>query len=815
MSNQKLVDILTVEQKVRLMSGKDTWTTVAYEEVGVPSLFLSDGPHGLRKQAGASDHLGLNESIKSTCYPTAATIANSWDLKLIRSMGEHLGQEALALNVDMILGPGLNIKRNPLCGRNFEYLSEDPYLSGKLASSLVQGIQNTGVFACPKHFAVNSQELKRMVSDSIVDEQTLRELYLTAFEIVVKESDPKAIMSSYNKINGVYANENAYLLQKILREEWGFKGIVVSDWGGSNDHVLGVRNGSHLEMPSTGTVGAQELIEAIEKGLLDIETLNQRVEEYLKIVKQAKRQTVTIDWDAHHSFARHAAAESIVLLKNDQNILPLQKGKKIAIIGDFAEKPRYQGAGSSTVNPTRIDNLIDVAKQETDYSFDYAKGYERNQPSQVKLTDEAISIAKRADVVLLCVGLDEFSESEGMDREHMRMPSNQLDLIERISSIHENVIIVLSAGSVIEMPFVDKVKGIVHGYLGGQASASAMMDILLGRVNPSGKLAESYPFTYEDVPNHKYYPAYGKRAEYREGLFVGYRYYDTVAKKVCFPFGYGLSYTQFEIRNIELKQESNVYAIYLEIQNTGECSGAEVIQLYVGRESESNYPRAKQELKAFSKIFLEAQETKKVRIELDDKAFRSFDVNRHRFVIETGDFQVRVGTQSRHILWQSTIHIEGDHTISNIDKEKLSPYFAGQITDVQDDVFATLMQGTVDLANFTDENIPIDQNGKRELERNDIIGDLHFAKGLIGKLTYRVLDGFLKRAKAKGVPNLNAVFISNMPFRGLAKMAGGRISMTMVDDVLLIVNGHGCKGITRLIANHFKLRRIEKNRKSK
>lgn len=560
LKNQSIINQMSLEEKAAMMSGKDTWNTVSYEKYGIPSIYLSDGPHGLRKQAGASDHLGLNASLPATCFPTAATVANSWDEKLGEELGQYLGEEAVSLGVNVLLCPGLNIKRSPLCGRNFEYFSEDPYLSGKMAAAYIRGIQSKGVAACPKHFAANNQELRRMASDSVVDERASREIYTTGFEMAVKEGKAKVIMSSYNRINGVYANENVHLLQKILVDEWGFDGMVVSDWGGSNDHALGVKNGSHLEMPSIGKMGAKEIVQAVESGRLKEKILDQRLDELLTVILDIHKATLAgkgkaFDSDSHHAFAERAARESIVLLKNDGNILPLAEGAKVTVIGDFAEVPRYQGAGSSLVNPTKLVSALQALQESGIHINTYEKGYERNKATNEKLIQSAKEAARRSENVVIFAGLDEISESEGMDRIHMRMPQNQIDLIEAVSKVNDNVIVLLSAGSAIEMPWIHQVKAVVHGYLGGQAGASAMVDIITGKYCPGGKLSETYPLKYEDTPAYHYFPGKERSSEYRESIYVGYRYYETVGQQVLFPFGYGLSYTTFTYSNLTVTRK--------------------------------------------------------------------------------------------------------------------------------------------------------------------------------------------------------------------------------------------------------------------
>ncbi|MFT4143830.1 MAG: glycoside hydrolase family 3 C-terminal domain-containing protein [Mobilitalea sp.] len=795
LKNQSIIDKMSLEEKAAMMSGRDTWTTVAYERYGIPSIFLSDGPHGLRKQAGAADHLGLNASLPSTCFPTAATVANSWDEKLGEELGEYLGEEAAALGVDMILGPGLNIKRSPLCGRNFEYFSEDPYLSGKMAAAYIRGIQKKGVAACPKHFAANSQELRRMTNDSVMDERTFREIYTTGFEIAVKEGKAKAIMSSYNLINGVYANESTHLLQEILVKEWDFDGVVVSDWGGSNDHVLGVQNGSHLEMPSTGKMGAKELVKAVESGRLKAQVLDQRVDELLSVIfdiSDAAKKPKKRDFDKklHHNFAEKVAKESIVLLKNDDSILPLSKGAKITIIGDFADKPRYQGAGSSMVNPTKIDSTLTVIDDYDVVLTAYEQGYERNKKTDVKLLESAKVAAKQSEYVLIYAGLDEIRETEGMDRTDMKMPQNQLELIDEITKVNNNVIVILSAGSVVEMPWIHKVKAVVHGYLSGQAGASAMLDVLTGNYNPSGKLNETYPVKYEDTPAYQYFPGKERTSEYRESLYVGYRYFESVGKEVLYPFGYGLSYTTFTYSDLRVTKEGASFCL----KNSGKVDGAEVCQLYIGNSSNQIF-RPIRELKGFKKVFLKAGEEKEVFLPFDDKAFRYYHIHTNQWEVEGGTYTVEVGINSKEIVLQSTIDIEGTNAKSPYVKESIPAYFTGKITKVDDYQFEQILDIPVPNGNW-------DRSGL--LGINDSFCQLYYAKSVLARLVYKVLTSIKNRSEKKGKPNLNILFIYNMPFRGLAKMTGGAITMEMSYALVEIVNGKGFKGFYHFVKAFFK-----------
>ncbi len=778
-----IIEKMTLMEKALMMSGKSVWETRDFEKHKIPSIFLSDGPHGLRKQAGAGDHLGLNASIPATCYPTAATMANSWDEKLGEELGEHLSREARAVGVDIILGPGLNMKRNPLCGRNFEYFSEDPYHAGKMAAAYIRGMQKEGVAACPKHFAANFQEERRMSMDSVIDERSLREIYLTGFEIAVKEGNPKAIMTAYNRINGEYANENKHLLGDILYGDWGYKGIVVSDWGGSNDHVDGVKCGSHLEMPSTGRAGARELVRAVKKGRLDEAVLDRRVDELLDAIYQIredeKGSSITeFDKDEDHKFARRAARESIVLLKNTDGILPLKKGTNVAVIGEFADIPRYQGAGSSLVNPTYCESALKVIR-ETDLNLTgYARGYVRNEKADDKLIAEAAELAKKADVVLLYVGLDEISESEGLDRKHMRMPEGQTRLIDEICRVNSKTVVILHAGSPVEMEWEPEACAILHGYLGGQAGAGAMLDIITGQACPGGKLAETYPYRYEDTPSAAYYPAREKGSECREGLYIGYRYYDTVNKAVRYPFGYGLSYTAFSYDDLKITRDG----VSFELTNTGSYDGAEVCQLYIGKKNQKIFAPARQ-LKGFAKVFLKAGETKRVSISFDDKSFRYYNTKTSSWEIEGGSYEIYVGASVADIRLTGSIDIEAsEHGRDNPyegQTEELKDYYSGQIGNVPDREYE-LLYG---------KPLPdLSWDKSKGLDANDAICQMYYARSLIARLVWKIFTHIKEKSEKKGKPNLNILFIYNMPFRGLAKMTGGAINSQMVKIIVACVN---------------------------
>ena len=494
---EDLIKQMTLEEKASLMSGKDFWQTQNIDRLNIPSIFLADGPHGIRKQAGEADHLGLNESIKATCFPTASAMANTFNIDLAKEMASHLGKEAVSQNVNILLGPGMNIKRNPRCGRNFEYFSEDPYLSGKMASSFVQGIQSNNISACLKHFAANNQEARRMVYDSIIDERALREIYLTGFEIAVKEANPKTIMTSYNRLNGDYTNENEHLLCDILRKEWNYKNLIVTDWGGCNDRVQGVKCTNALEMPTNNGETDIDIINAVKNGILDESILDQRVDEILRTIDETKiNEKITIDIDKHHDTARQCAEEAMVLLKNEGHILPLKNEPKVAFIGDFFKNPRYQGAGSSIVNPTKLDNVVDIINEYDLNYIGYEKGYNRYGKKKNKLAKKALKLASKSDIIVYAMGLDEITEAEGMDRENICINKYQIELLKKIKALNKKVVVVLYSGSVVDLSFDHYADSLLHAYLTGQASAKALLNILTGKVSPSGRLSESYPINY-------------------------------------------------------------------------------------------------------------------------------------------------------------------------------------------------------------------------------------------------------------------------------------------------------------------------------
>ena len=784
-NTELLLKKLTLEEKCALLSGAETFKTRGMPEHGIPQIWLSDGPHGLRKQAGESDHLGLNPSVPATCFPTASAVANSWDAALGEEIGAALGEEAAAQEVSVVLGPGLNMKRNPLCGRSFEYFSEDPYLAGKLAAGYIRGIQSKGVAACPKHFAVNSQETRRMASDSIVDERTLREIYLTGFEIAVKEGHPRSIMSSYNLVNGTYANENKHLLMEILRGEWGFDGAVITDWGGSNDHALGVKNGSTLEMPAPGGDSVRELLAAVESGKISESDIDARLSELLPLVFDTKAALDAapreFDAAAHHALARRAAAESLVLLKNEGALLPLAAGSKVAVIGDFAKNPRYQGAGSSMVNSTQVDVLLDKLIDSELNVIGYQQGFDRHGKPDAALQKSACELATQADTVVLCMGLDEIAESEGLDRSNLRLAQNQVDLLQAVAAVNPKIVVVLYSGSVVETPWLDNCQALLYAALGGQAGAGTVADALAGKVNPCGKLAETWPLAYADVPSAADFATRRKTVEYREGLYIGYRYFTTAEKAVRFPFGYGMSYTTFAYSDMAADEQG----VSLTVTNTGSVAGTEIVQLYVAKKSSELFRPAK-ELKGFARVTLAPGEKQRITITLDDKAFRFWNVKANRWEIEGGEYELLVGASVEDIRLCEKISVHGTATVHPYEDRDLDCYYKGDVLNVSDADFEKLLGHPI-------------PNGKTKIDRNLTLGELNHARSPLGWLVWLVLTILLDVSYKRGKPDLNILFQYNMPLRALAKMTNGAISMGMVDGIVMELQGFWILGLVRVI----------------
>ena len=787
-SIKALVQQMSLKEKCAVLSGRDVWHTRPIERLRISSITLSDGPSGLRKQAAEGDHLGLNESTKATNIPSAATIANSWSPEAAEAMGAVVGADAAAQDVQVLLGPGLNTKRSPLCGRSFEYYSEDPYLTGKLAAAFIRGVQSKGVSACAKHFAVNSQELQRMASDSVLDERTLRELYLTNFEIAIQEGKPRALMTSYNKVNGSYANENSQLYD-ILRREWGFDGMVVTDWGGSNDFTEGVRAGMNLEMPAAGDDSPCQLLQAVKDGKISEEIIDRRVEELLTLVLTEKPKASPVDEKAQHEAVRKAAEQCIVLLKNDRNILPLQHSAKVAVIGDFAAHPRYQGAGSSMVNAWKADDTLELMTDYFPNAVGFSQGFERLDKRNDELAAQAVELAKGADCVLLYLGLPEGFETEGLDRAHMRLPDNQVALLNRLAEVNEHIVVVLSCGSAVEMPWIDNCQALVYGCLGGEAAAGAMLRVLSGEVNPGGKLAETFPVAYADLPVSHYYPGKEYTSEYREGLYVGYRYFVTAKKPVRFPFGFGMNYTQFRYENLTVEPDG----VSFDLTNCGACGGDEIVQLYVSLPGAKVF-RPARELKGFRRVSLKAGETQRVKILFDDYTFRYFNVRTHQWEVEGGSYDILIGASSEDIRLKGARTVSGTDAPDPYEGKNVDCYRSCELQAVPDVAFEALLGHPIPQKNW---------DRSKPLEMNDAIAQMEYARNHIARFAARFMKKKIQKAVEAGKPDLNMLFIYNMPFRGMAKMMNGMVSMDMAKDILFIVNGHFFRGVGRLIHHFF------------
>lgn len=793
---------LSVVEKAAMLSGASEWDSRGNERAGIPSFVMSDGPHGVRRQLGEGDHLGLGASKPATCFPTAGTVANSWDPALAEEMGEALGREAHDLDVNVLLGPGMNIKRNPLCGRNFEYYSEDPIVAGRMASGLIRGIQSNGVAACPKHFAVNSQELRRQASNSVIDERTMREIYLTAFEIAVREATPLTIMTSYNEINGVYAHENKHLLQEILRDEWGFDGMVVSDWGGSNSAVAAVKAGGSLEMPSPGFTSVRELEGAVRAGTLSEADLNARAAEVAKIAQLTRTMGVGRDdllTDAvaadHHETARKVAENSMVLLKNGGEgvaaALPLKDGARLAVIGDMAKTARFQGSGSSKVNATKTENLLDELSATDGVTVvGYSQGYDRQGTENRVLIEDAVALSAGddVDVVVAVVGLDERSESEGLDRSTMAIPQAQNDLVAALNNTGKPVVIVLVAGSPVELPWFDDVAAVLYVGLSGQAGASATARVLTGVVNPSGHLAETWPLHYEDCPSSGWYPAIGRDAIYREGPFVGYRYYASAGVPVRFPFGFGLSYATFTYGDLTADETG----VSFTVTNDADVAGATVAQLYV-RGPKDGLLRPDRELKGFAKVSLAAHETRTVRIEFDRYTFRHFDTAADAWRIESGLWTLMVGDNAGNLPLETAFAVAGDVDAAPADPA-LGHYLSADVKNVTDAEMATLFGREV-----------IAPGKPTVFGVNDPISSWVDSRGFVARTIARTLVSREAKVRQKtGAPDLNTLFILNMPPRAMSKMTQGMVDPAMAEAIVKIANGRTFRGLGGVIAGFFR-----------
>ncbi|MBQ2973879.1 MAG: glycoside hydrolase family 3 C-terminal domain-containing protein [Clostridia bacterium] len=769
---------MTLEEKAAICDGADFWHLKGMEKYGFPSIMVCDGPHGLRKKDYSKTGDSLSNSVPAISFPTAATTASSWDPELLYEMGVALGKKCLKEEVGVLLGPGINMKRSPLCGRNFEYFAEDPILAGELSAGFINGVQSMGVGTSLKHFCANSQETRRMTCDSVVDERALREIYLTAFEIAVKKAKPWTVMNSYNKINGFHGSENKHTQIEILRDEWGFDGVVVSDWGAVNDRVLGLKNGNDLEMPSSSGSGAKKIVDAVRNGTLDEAVVNERALNMLNLIKKAvdgsKKNYVYNDAD-DQPFARKVAANSMVLLKNN-GILPLRKGGKVAVIGELARTPRYQGAGSSHINPTQLDNALDELKK-VGYDVEFAQGYELSAKKAKKndaLIAQAADLAKRCENVIIFIGLTDEYEAEGFDRTHMNLPDAHDKLVAEILKVNKNAIIVLAGGSPVEMPWNDGVAAILNSYLGGQAGAGAVADIISGAVNPSGKLPETYPMFYADTPAKNNFPGNPASVEYRESIYIGYRYYEKAKKAVRYPFGFGLSYTTFEYSDIKVSSKSikdtDTLTVTVKVKNTGAVPGYEIVQLYVA-DKESTIYRPEKELKGFKKIWLNPDEEKEIAFELSKRAFAFYNVNINDWCVESGDFDILVGASSADIRLSATVNVKAE-AVDIPDYSAVAPlYYTGDVQNVPDEQFIAVLGR---------ELPPAAYDPNRPLSIQDTFESCAHTKN--GARFYKLLTTVVPAGFAQAIA-------LQTPFRDFISMSGGVMSEDMADGLVKWIAG--------------------------
>lgn len=795
LKHQDLISQMTLEEKASLCSGKDFWHLKSIERLGLAEIMVCDGPHGLRKQNAENKKVGIGNSYPATCFPTAVTTACSWDRDLIYKMGQALAEECLQHEVSVLLGPGVNMKRSPLCGRNFEYFSEDPELAGEMGAAFIAGVQSKGVGTALKHFAGNSQEMKRMTSNSIIDDRALREVYLRAFEKAVKKSQPWMVMNAYNLLNGTYCSENDWLQNKVLRDEWGFDGAVVSDWGAVNDRVEGLNGGNDLEMPSSGGINDAKIVEAVKCGVIDEETLDKRVDTIVDIILKGianKKKGYKYDVKAHNLLAKQIAEQSMVLLKDEDNILPLKRvdNEYVAVIGAFADEPRYQGAGSSIINPTMIDSGR-RAFNNSPINVKFADGYCRSgkRKNEDAYITEACNVAKGASVAVVFIGLTDEYESEGFDRSTMKLPEGHNRLVEAVCRVNPNVVVVLEGGSPVEMPWADDVKAILNAYLGGQAVSPAIVDVLTGKANPCGKLAETYPISIKDTPTAFRYPDSKEDVEYRESIYIGYRYYDKVQKAVRYPFGYGLSYTTFEYSDIKLRKKNlskgEGTKVTFTVKNTGDIAGAEIAQVYVAK-TDSKVYRALKELKGFVKVYLEPGEEKKVSVELDDRAFSFWNTATESWCVESGAYGILVGSSSRDIKLEAEVKMKSEDDASIVDMhEAAEVYFTGDPARATHDDFVAIYGTELRTA---PEITADSMNNSIEHSKE---------KGL-AKAIYKGVDLAMKPKGGVGSSMITNT-IMQTPIRNYVSMSNGLFTEDMADGLLKIFEGKDvAKGVGKI-----------------
>ena len=802
MKYKELIDQMSLEEKAGLCSGKDMWHTKEIERLGIPSVMVCDGPHGLRKQDSSGVSTNINQSVDAICFPTASATACSWDKELLYNMGCTVGEEAVAEDVAVVLGPGTNIKRSPLCGRNFEYFSEDPYLAGMLSAYFINGVQSKNVGTSIKHYCANNQETYRMTINSVVDERTLREIYLLPFEIAVKLSQPRTIMASYNLINDTYATENEFILNKVLREEWGFKGMVVSDWGATNKRVKGLIAGHDLEMPSSGGMNDKLLVKAVKDGSLDEALLDQAVDRVLSMVMPTKEnpKDATYDKEEHYQIAKKIATECAILLKNEDNALPLTT-QKILLVGEMAIQPRFQGAGSSFVNCTKI-STIEQSLRDAGIELEFTSGYSLDDESEkknAKLRKNAVELAKKYDTVLVVAGLPDKYEAEGFDRKHINMPESHNLLIEELAKVNKNVNVVLTMGASVTMPWIDGVKSVLNMYLGGQAAGEACVDLLLGKANPCGKLAETFALDLKDVPSTQNFPGARFSVEYREGLYVGYRYFNTVNAPVLFPFGYGLSYTQYEYSNLKLSAKSisdtDKLTVSVDVQNVGEVDGKEIVQLYVN-DVESTVYTPYQQLKGFEKVELKAGEKKTVTFELDKRSFAFYNTEAQDWQVESGEFKIMIGASSRDIRLTESVEVKSTDTAEIIPTDKDSWYMNPSDREITKEEFLAMSKLNIK------EDYRIAKKGS--FTEDDSFEDMAHTSGL-ARFALKIAKPAIRMSmKAKkDDPNYLMIYevMKTSPMRALAFSSQGMFNMKMVDGVVTVMNGKFFKGVGMVLKN--------------
>ena len=800
-----LLTELTLEEKAALCSGISSWETTPVKRLNIPSVFMADGPHGVRREQKQTSFGNVfMPAMPATCFPPAVTLASSWDTELVKEIGQALGEESLDHEVQILLGPGVNIKRSPLCGRNFEYFSEDPYLAGELAVAYIDGVQSTGVGTSLKHFAVNSQEFRRMTSSSELDERAMREIYLAAFETAVKRSRPYTVMCSYNRVNGTYAAENKHLLDEILRKEWGFDGVVVSDWGAVADRVEGIRAGMNIQMPSADGITDKWIVEAVRKGELDESRLDEIVGEILGLILKCTESATLhhgykADFTAHRKLARKAASHGAVLLKNADSVLPLDKNADIAVVGALAKNLRTQGSGSSRLNPIKETSFTDYL-DEIGKKYAYAEGYDCvTDDTDDRMICEAGEAVKGKDAVLLFIGLTDAFESEAFDRKHLSIPESHLRVLEEVTRYNRNVIVVLTGGSPSAMPYLDKVKAVLNVYLTGEAGGEATYDILFGDVNPSGKLAETFPLTLSDNPMHEFYEK--ENAEYRESIFVGYRYYDTAHKEVLFPFGYGLSYTEFKYSDLKLSadaiDENDVLKVSFKITNVGKVAGAEIAQLYV-KDTESTLFVAEKELKGFVKAELEPGESKTVTLTLDRRSFAHYNVLAKDWRVEEGEFAILVGASSRDIRLRGKVYVSAEECVVPDYRESAPVYY---------DIASVKKYPEADYEALLGRKAEKYVQPKRgEYTMLTCMGQLNH--GVIARLVKYLGHKYSVALLPKDTPYSQIKMVRagalDMPIRNTYAMSSGAVDYMMACGLLDLVNGKFFRGLFRLIKGYFK-----------